>query len=169
MVITLIGMPGSGKSCLGRSISSKLKMKHVDTDKLIERKLGKKLSLIIDELGSDGFREIEEQTLLSIYNREGENLLLSTGGSAIYSEAGINHLKSLGKIVYLYCSYHTIKSRLGDYSERGIILRAGQSLKSLYTERCFLYEKYADVTINCDGSFYSKYQRDAISVISSLL
>ena len=112
MIITLIGMPGSGKSCIGRQIASKLKCKQVDTDRLIEKKYGATLAQLIDELGSDGFRKIEEEMLLSIYNNEGENLLLSTGGRAVYSEKGMEYLKSKGKIVYLYCSYETIKKRL---------------------------------------------------------
>ena len=169
MIITLIGMPGSGKSCIGRQIASKLKCKQVDTDHLIEKKYGKTLSELIESLGSDGFRKIEEETLLSIYNNEGENLLLSTGGSAVYSDKGMEYLKSMGKIVYLYCSYETIKNRLGDFSKRGIILRPGQTLLSLYNERTPLYEKYADITVNCDGTHYSKYQRDAIEAISKVL
>ena len=169
MIITLIGMPGSGKSCIGRQIASKLKMKQVDTDRLIEKKYGATLSELIDRLGCDGFRKIEEDMLLSIYNREGENLLISTGGSAVYSEKGMEYIKSMGKIVYLYCSYKTIEKRLGDFSKRGIILRPDQTLLSLYNERTPLYEKYADVTVNCDGTYYSKYQRDAIEAISKLL
>lgn len=169
MIITLIGMPGSGKSCIGRQIASKLKCKQVDTDHLIEKKYGKTLAELIESLGSDGFRRIEEETLLSIYNNEGENLLLSTGGSAVYSDKGMEYLKSMGKIVYLYCSYETIKNRLGDFSKRGIVLRPGQTLLSLYNERTPLYEKYADITVNCDGTHYSKYQRDAIEAISKVL
>lgn len=169
MIITLIGMPGSGKSCIGRQIASKLKCKQVDTDRLIEKKYGATLAQLIDELGSDGFRKIEEEMLLSIYNNEGENLLLSTGGSAVYSEKGMEYLKSKGKIVYLYCSYETIKKRLGDFSKRGIVLKPGQTLLSLYNERTPLYKKYADVTVNCDGTYYAKYQKDAIEAISKLL
>ena len=169
MIITLIGMPGSGKSCIGRQIASKLKMKQVDTDHIIEKKYGTSLSELIDRLGCDEFRKIEEEILLSIFNRDGENLLLSTGGSAVYSAKGMEYLKSMGKVVYLYCSYPTIEKRLGDFSKRGIILRPGQTLLSLYEERTPLYEKYADVTVNCDGTYYSKYQRDAIEAISELL
>ena len=82
---------------------------------------------------------------------------------------GMEYLKSMGKIVYLYCSYETIKNRLGDFSKRGIVLRPDQTLRSLYNERTPLYEKYADITINCDGTYYSKYQKDAIEAISKLL
>ena len=169
MIITLIGMPGSGKSCIGRQIASKLKCKQVDTDRLIEKKYGMPLSQLIDSLGCDGFRKIEEEMLLSIYNNEGENLLLSTGGSAVYSDRGMQHLKSMGRIVYLYCSYETIVKRLGDFSKRGIVLRPDQTLLSLYEERTPLYEKYADITVNCDGTHYSKYQKDAIQAISKVL
>ena len=92
MVITFIGMPGCGKSCMGRAVAGKLKMKLIDSDRLIERRYGKKLQELIDELGTEEFRRIEEEALLSI---EGDNLIISTGGSAVYSEAGMLHLKEL--------------------------------------------------------------------------
>ncbi len=159
MVIVLIGMPGCGKSCMGRALAGKLKMKLVDTDKLIIQRYGKKLQEIIDESGLDEFRRIEEETLLSI---EGDNLIISTGGSAVYSEAAMRHLKSIGKIFYLYCSFETIKERVGDFSKRGIVLNPGQTLMDLYNERAPLYRKYADITILCDGNSYSQYQGAAI-------
>ena len=155
MVITFVGMPGCGKSCMGRAMASKLKMKLIDSDKLIERRYNKKLQEIIDELGVEEFRRIEEQTLLSI---EGDNLIISTGGSAIYSDAGMMHLKELGKVFYLFCSFETIKERIGDFSKRGVVLKPGQTIKDLFDERAPLYKKYADVTILCDGNAYVQYQ-----------
>ena len=163
MVITLIGMPGCGKSCMGRALSGKLKMKLIDTDRLIEKKHGKKLQELIDELGVDEFRRIEEETISSI---EGDNLMVSTGGSAVYSEAAMQHMKSLGKIIYLYCSFETVKKRVGDFSKRGVVLREGQTLQDLYDERVPLYRKYADVTILCDGNAFPQYQSAAIRVIN---
>ena len=155
MVITFIGMPGSGKSCMGRAMAGKLKMKLIDSDKLIEKRCGKKLQELIDELGVDEFRRIEEETLLSI---TGDNLIISTGGSAVYSEAGMRHLKELGKVFYLFCSYETVRKRIGDFSKRGIVLKPGQTIADLYNERAPLYKKYADVTILCDGEAYPHYQ-----------
>lgn len=155
MVITFIGMPGSGKSCMGRAMAGKLKMKLIDSDKLIEKRCGKKLQELIDELGVDEFRRIEEETLLSI---TGDNLIISTGGSAVYSEAGMRHLKELGKVFYLFCSYETVRKRIGDFSKRGIVLKPGQTIADLYNERAPLYKKYADVTILCDGEAYPQYQ-----------
>ncbi len=166
MVIVLIGMPACGKSCMGRALSGKLKMKLIDTDKLIMKRKGKKLQELIDELGVDAFRRIEEETLLSI---EGDNLIISTGGSAVYSEAGMKHLKSIGKVFYLYCSFETVNARLGDFSKRGVVLREGQTLLDLYNERIPLYKKYADVTILCDGDSYSQYQGSAIRAAKRFL
>ena len=159
MVITFVGMPGCGKSCMGRAMAGKLKMKLIDSDRLIEKRYGKKLQELIDELGVEEFRRIEEQTLLSI---EGDNLIISTGGSAIYSDAGMRHMKELGKVFYLFCSFESIKERIGDFSKRGIVLKPGQTIKDLFEERAPLYKKYADVTILCDGNAYSQYQSAVI-------
>ena len=169
MVFTIIGMAGCGKSCMGRALSSRLKIKLIDTDKLIERRMGKPLQTLIDELGVDKFREIETEVLCSVYCKEGEHLIVSTGGSAVYSERGMAHLKSLGRVIYLFCGYETIRKRLGDFSKRGVVLKDGQTLYDLYNERMPLYASYADVTVNCDGEAYPKYQRIAASAIKRIL
>ncbi len=166
MVITLIGMPGCGKSCMGRSIAGKLKMKLVDTDKLIIKKYGKQLTELIDEYGVDGFSRIEEETIKSI---EGDNLIVSTGGSAVYYDEAMQHLKKIGKVFYMYCSVDTVKRRIGDYSKRGIILKPGQTIDDLYNERVPLYKKYADVTIFCDGNAFPQYQSAAIRAAKRFL
>ena len=166
MVITFVGMPGCGKSCMGRAMSGKLKMKLIDSDKLIEKRCGKKLQELIDELGVVEFRRIEEEVLMSI---EGDNMIISTGGSAIYSDAGMKHLKELGKVFYLFCSYETMRERLGDFSKRGIVLKPGQTMKDLYDERAPLYKKYADVTILCDGNAYPQYQGAVLRAAKRLI
>ena len=166
MIFTLIGMPGSGKSCIGRAIAGKLGLKHIDTDKLIERKYGKRLSELIAEYGNEGFSKIEEETLLSI---DGDNILLSTGGSAVYSESAMEHLRSRGKLIYLYCGHKVLAERLGDLSKRGVVMKDGMTLKDLFEERCPLYSKYADITVICDGHEYPKYQRAVISAIKKHL
>ena len=166
MIYTLIGMPGSGKSCMSRAVSGKLNMKALDADKVIERRMGKKLNEIIEEFGIDEFRKIEEETLLSINQN---NIILATGGSAVYYERAMQHLKKSGKIIYLYVSFETMLKRLGDYSKRGIVMRPGQTIKELYEERAALYKKYADVTINCDGTAYSYYRAQVIKAIQESL
>jgi shikimate kinase len=79
----------------------------------------------------------------------------------------MNHFKSLGIVVYLYVGTENLLKRLGDYSKRGIVLKPGQTILDLFNERRPLLEKYADIKVNCDGSFYSFYQKDAIKQIQS--
>ena len=166
MVFTLIGMPGCGKSCMGRAISRKLGMKNVDADRVIEQRRGKKLHELIDEFGMNGFKEIEQEVLLTI---DMDNIILSTGGSAVYYPAVMEHYKKIGKIIYLYCSYDVIEKRLGDFSKRGVVLAPGQTLSDLYEERTVLYKKYADIIVDCSGEAYSKYQMRVINAIRGIL
>ncbi len=165
MIVTLIGMPGCGKSCMGHAISKKLGMKNVDSDKVIESKIGKKLHQIIAEAGVDGFKKIEEEVLLSI---DEDNIILSTGGSAVYYPSVMEYYKQKGVLVYLYCSYDVIEARLGDFSKRGVVLKEGQSLRDLYEERCALYKKYADIIVDCSGNAYFKYQSRVVSAIKGV-
>ena len=165
MVFTLIGMPGCGKSCMGRAISKKLGMKNIDGDKVIEQKTGKKLHELIDDFGLEGFKKIEEEILLSI---DMDNIILSPGGSAVYYPSVMEHYKKRGKIIYLYCSYEVIEERLGDYSKRGVVLRPEQTLRDLYEERTALYKKYADIIVDCSGNAYTKYQSRVIAAIKGI-
>ena len=162
MMFTLVGMPGSGKSCMSRALAGRLNLKTLDADRVIEARTGRKLHEIIAEDGIEAFRKIEEEILLTINE---ENTLLATGGSAVYYESAMMHFKSIGKIIYLYVSFETMLKRLGDYSKRGIVMRPDQTIKDLYDERAALYEKYADITINCDGTDYYKYREEVLNAI----
>ena len=166
MIFTLIGMPGSGKSCMGKAVASKLKIRNIDSDTLIEKNEGKKLWQIMEEIGTEGFKKLEEQTLL---NFNVDNCILSTGGSAVYYDAAMKHLKSLGKVIYLKVDLHVIKERLGDFSKRGIVLKPGQTIDDLYNERCALYEKYADIVVNCSGKAFARYHANLIAEITKYL
>ena len=157
-------MPGCGKSCMGKALSAKLGMNLIDGDRLIEKNTGKKLHEIISESGMEGFKKIEEETLLSITD---DNSIIAPGGSAVYYDSVMQLCKKLGKIIYIYVSFPIIKERLGDYSKRGVVLKPGQTLEDLYNERVALYEKYADITINCDGKAYSKYKRKMLNAIKN--
>ncbi len=164
MTITLIGMPGAGKTCMGKVLSKKLNMKTVDGDRLIEEKTGRKLQDIIDSEGLMEFRRIEEEVLLSINE---DNIIVTPGGSAIYYDKVMEHFKSLGPVVYLYVSPKNLLRRLGDFSKRGIVLKNGQTIRDLYEERRPLLEKYADITVNCNGGYFSFYQKDALEKIQN--
>lgn len=163
MMYTLIGMPGVGKSCMARAVASKLKMRAIDGDRLIVKKTGMPLWQILETYGTDGFRKIEEETLLSV---SGDRILLATGGSAVYYPRVMEHCRSVGRTIYLYASLPVILDRLGDFSKRGIVLREGQTIEDLYRERTALYEKYADFTVSCDGNAYAKYQAEVMRTIS---
>ena len=137
--ITLIGMPASGKSSVGVVLAKRL------GKKLIQEKYGKLLKELIKEHGDDGFREIEDEVNASL---DVTDSIISPGGSVVYGEKAMEHLKEISVVIYLELSYTAIKSRLGDLRERGITLKEGQTLKDLYLERTPLYAKYADITVN---------------------
>ncbi len=166
MTFTLIGMPGCGKSCMGKFLASKLKMQFIDGDKVIEQKTGKKLHELISEFGIEEFKRIEEKTLLSI---DDDKAVLAPGGSAVYYDSFMQHAKKLGKVIYLYVSLPVLKERLGDFSKRGIVLKPGQTIDDLYRERVALYEKYADITINCNGKAYPKYHKNILDATAKFI
>ena len=148
MNIILIGMPTSGKSTVGVILAKILGMKFLDTDLLIQSRTGKKLSEIIESEGSDGFLRIEEEVCSSV---DAENTVIATGGSVVYGQDAMRHLKENGKTVYLQISLEELKQRLRDAKARGVVLREGDSLDGLYAERTELYARYADLTVSEEG------------------
>lgn len=146
--IVLIGMPGVGKSSAGVVLAKALGYHFVDADLIIQSEEGKLLSEIIDEVGNEGFLEIEDRINSSINVTKS---VIATGGSAIYGENAMKHFSEIGVIVYLRASYETINSRLSNLKGRGVAMKEHQTLKDLFDERCVLYEKYAEYTIDLDG------------------
>lgn len=146
--LIFIGMPGSGKSTIGVLVAKRLGMGFIDTDLLIQEQAGRTLQEIVDQNGYVALRQIEEQVLLALDVR---NQVISTGGSAVYSDAAMRHLKRNGTVVFLDISLETVIHRIGDYSLRGISRRPDQSLAELFKERFALYTRYADLTIKGEG------------------
>ena len=145
--IILIGMPGCGKSTVGVVLAKALGMDFIDSDLVIQKQTGKRLSQIIEESGDVGFREIENRINAAL---EAENSVIATGGSVIYGEEAMCHLKSIGTVVYLKLSCGAIEERLGDLHERGVTIQPGWTLRDLYNERVPLYEQWADLTVDCE-------------------
>ncbi|WP_026663230.1 shikimate kinase [Butyrivibrio proteoclasticus] len=143
--VILIGMPASGKSTVGVILAKILGYNFVDADIVIQEKEHRKLSRIIEEDGIDGFVEIENKINSEI---EVEKTVISTGGSAVYGKEAMDHYKNIGKVVYLKVSMDVLTKRLKNAKQRGVVMREGQSLVSLYNERVPLYEKYADIVID---------------------
>ena len=146
--IVLIGMPGAGKSSIGVVLAKSLGYRFIDSDIVIQEKEGKRLFEIIREVGMDGFIEVENRINAEI---ETEHSVIATGGSVIYGEEAMQHLKEIGTVIYIKVSYRTLRRRLGDLSKRGVAIKKGYTLKDLYDERTPLYEKYADITLDING------------------
>lgn len=144
--IILIGMPGAGKSTAGVILAKTLRMAFVDTDILMQERTGKHLQEILDRQGPGPFKEIEEETVLA---RKFRNAVVATGGSVVFSKKAMSQLKEDGIIVYLKISFPQMERRLSNITTRGIVLEKGQTLRAMYDERVPLYERYADITVDC--------------------
>ena len=146
--IVLIGMPGVGKSTVGVILAKMIGYQFTDADLLIQKQEGKLLHEIIAENGTAGFIEIEERVNASI---EASHTIIATGGSVVYGKKAMEDLSRIGTVVYLKVPYDTLEKRLEDIKGRGVVLKEGQTLRTLYDERTPLYEKYADIEISEDG------------------
>ena len=143
----LIGMPGVGKSTVGVVAAKRMGCRFVDSDLVIQDTYGKLLHELIEEHGVEGFLEIENRVNASL---NGENVVIATGGSVCYGREAMRHLQQLGIVVYLRLGCEALAERLGDLHERGVAMKEGQTLAKLYLERVPLYEKYADIVIDCE-------------------
>lgn len=161
--LIFIGMPSSGKSTLGRLLARELGRPFIDTDDVIRQLNGCELHEIMDRDGLDGFLAREVEAICTV---DVDNTVIATGGSAIYSPAGMEHLKKIGKVIYVAISYETLEKRVGDPHLRGVVLAPGKTLRDLYEERVPLYEKYADLTlVQADG----ETTRESVSRLLSLI
>lgn len=147
--IVLIGMPGAGKSTVGVVLAKAMGLEFVDSDLIIQKREKRLLQEIINEEGIDGFVEIENEVNASI---DIEDSVIATGGSVVYGKEAMEHLREIATVVYIKLSYETIKMRLGNLQQRGVVLKESQTLKDLYDERCPLYEKYAHIIIDAEDT-----------------
>ena len=146
--VTLIGMPGAGKSTTGIILAKYLSFGFLDTDVLIQVNRKKSLQEIIDESGYMTLRKIEEEEILRI---NVENHVISTGGSAVYSSKAMSHLRDISTIVFLAVDFETILHRILNFNTRGIAKAENQTFRDLFDERQVLYEKHAEWTIDCSN------------------
>ena len=163
--IILIGMPGCGKSTVGVVLAKNLGYRFLDSDICIQEKEERLLHEIIAEEGLEGFLAIESRINASL---DVQKHVIATGGSAVYGEEAMAHLGKNGTIVYLELPYDDIKERLGDLVKRGVALKNGQTLHELYEERVPLYEKYADITVDCHEKPIRKIVADIAGRIQNL-
>ncbi len=162
--IILIGMPGCGKSTVGVVCAKILGYEFLDCDIYIQKKHQKRLWELIETLGCESFIELEQEALCEI---ECDSSIIATGGSAVYGERAMRHLKTLGKVVYMSLSLENVREHIGGTgTSRGIVYRDGADLSALYKERAPLYERYADVIIDCNGITVTEAAQKIASLIS---
>lgn len=144
--ITLIGMPGSGKSTAGVLLAKLLGYQFVDVDLMIQEREGKLLQELLDARGTQAFLDTEAETVCSLACTRS---VIAPGGSAVCREAAAEHLRSLGPVVYLRVPLAELERRISNLSTRGIALEPGQTLGDVLAFRAPLYERYADLTVDC--------------------
>ena len=156
--VALIGMPGAGKSTLGVLLAKRTAREFLDTDLHIQESQGATLQQIIERCGIEEFHRIEERCVLAL---DCSSCVIAPGGSAVYSEAAMQHLGRIAVRVYLDVPLVELDRRLGDLDARGVIRAPGQDLADLLAERLPLYERWADVRVDC-GALAHEGTVDAI-------
>ncbi|MCP3678072.1 MAG: shikimate kinase [Deltaproteobacteria bacterium] len=145
--ITLIGMPGAGKSTVGIIVAKYLSLDFIDTDVLIQVTRHKSLQHIINESDHLNLRRIEEEEILKL---NVENNVIATGGSAVYSEVAMAHLFNVSTVIFLKVEFEELEKRIHNFKTRGIAKAKDQTFRDLFNERQMLYNRYAEITIECD-------------------
>ncbi len=146
--LTLIGMPGAGKSTVGIILAKNLTFGFIDTDVLIQINHQKSLQQIINESDHLNLRNIEEKEILKLNI---DKHIIATGGSVPYSKKSMEHIKSISEIVFLNVSYEELERRIKNFATRGISKSPDQTFRDLYEERQILYNKYADIIVDCNS------------------
>lgn len=163
--LILIGMPGAGKSTVGVLLAKALSREFVDTDVYIQSRERKRLQDIIDERGLDSFLTLEARYVRGI---RALNAVISTGGSVPYSESAMARLKKDGVTVFLDLPLEQLRARLTDMDSRGIVMGPGQTLEDIHAERLPLYQRYADVTVDCAGLTHEQAVGRVIDAVKPL-
>lgn len=145
--IILIGMPGAGKSTVGVLLAKTLGYAFLDTDLVIQEREGRLLQDLVDELGVEAFLDREATAIGSV---DCDRTVIATGGSVVCRDGAMEHLKDLGRIVYLQLPLEELERRLHNISTRGIAMAPGETLAHIYDYRSPLYQKYADLTVAVD-------------------
>ena len=144
--IVLIGMPGVGKSTTGVLLAKALSRDFIDTDVVIQAAEGRRLQEIIDSEGLDAFLARVEDHVLALHVR---HAVVATGGSVVYSDRAMTHLRKAGMVVYLKLPLADLEARITDMDSRGVVIAPWQDLAGLYHERLPLYDHFADITVDC--------------------
>lgn len=143
--VTLIGMPGSGKSTVGVLLAKALGFGFLDTDLVIQQREEALLQAILDEKGVPYFLDAEERAVRSV---DCDRHVIAPGGSVVCREGAMAHLAAMGPVIYLRVPLEELKVRIHNLDSRGIALEPGQTLEDILTLRAPLYEKYAGAVVD---------------------
>lgn len=162
MNITLIGMPGAGKSFVGEKLARAIGFRFVTPDKLLEHAHGVPLQQVLEKLGNEKFLDAEADVVIA-HTTGKDALIISPGGSMIYRSRAMEHLKRISAIVYLETPFPVIEKRVGKVP-RGIVGLDNKTFEQLYAERIPLYEQWATLTVAGD-----QHPEEIISEITARL
>ena len=155
--ISIVGMAAAGKTTIGRELAALIGWPQIDTDNVIEATYGARLQRVTDQLNKEGFLDIEGEIIGRLNVKR---CIVSTGGSAVYRDFAVQHLKSLGPIIYISVPLPIILERFARKPERGMAMNPGQTIEDLYAERVRLYEAAADFTIRGGQAPAVEYARE---------
>ena len=159
--LTLIGMPGCGKSTVGRLVAERLGWAFLDLDAEIERIAGRRLWEINAGEGFAGLRRREEAAAAAL---DCDRTVIAPGGSVVYGEAGMRRLRAIGRVVYLTADAATLERRAGDLVARGVVIAPGMTYADLVAERDPLYRRWADATVDCGSGSASSVARAVLDL-----
>ena len=137
-------MPGAGKSTLGVLLAKAIGHDFIDTDLVIQRQAGMTLGSYLASRGYEALRQLEAEVICAL---DHAGTVIATGGSAVYSQAAMQHLRANGRVVYLKCALDVLDQRIASMDERGIAAPSGQTLADVQAERIPLYEQFAEITV----------------------
>ncbi len=151
MNIILIGMRGSGKTTVGRILARKLDRELVEIDELIAQKAGLTIAEIVEKYGWEKFRDIEEEVTSEVAGRD--NIINASGGGVVTREKNIAQLKKNGIMVWLKAGVNTLLERIGDDSERPLLVGKTQrgDMEMTLAERKALYQQAADSIVDTEN------------------
>jgi shikimate kinase len=145
--LALVGLPGSGKSTVGRHLSKRLNIDFVDSDSVIEHRLGCTIREFFEREGEDRFRDLEEAVIDELSS--GNRGVISTGGGSVLRQSNREHLRARCKVIYLRSSPEDIFRRLRNDRNRPLLQVADplQRMKDLFATRDPLYKETAHFVI----------------------
>lgn len=147
--ISLIGMPGAGKSTLGVLVAKALGLNFIDTDLILQRRIGCLLSDFIRDKGIAAFLDAEREAVLSCRVTDS---IIATGGSVVLSPEAVDHLKRTGPMIYISVPVATLERRVKNIASRGIVMEGGETIRDVYARRAPLYSAYADEILDVSDS-----------------